>query len=277
MPPDPVQDSGDSSTATSGPSGATAMAEGKSGTLDSTVAQAHLRVAYHDPTPALSHDDALEIARTSGVLGDKAVLDGIRQLSGGDADWSSGFDKQTYWGGDFGADGDSFGNGYGRFNLGGGGGCTHDCGGIGAGAYHTLHNGGRAGEGYGIAGGNGIGLGPHTPGVPHGSIGQASAVGSLDKSIIRRYILRQYEKIRYCYDKQLLVHTGLSGDVVVQFLIRPNGTVASSHGEPGAGMDPQVASCAAEIIGAIEFPAPKDGGSVQVRFPLSFHPAGTDK
>jgi hypothetical protein len=35
-----------------------------------------------------------------------------------------------------------------------------------------------------------------------------------------------------------------------------------------------VASCVAEVIATISFPAPPKGGLVQVRYPFTFRPAG---
>ena len=107
--------------------------------------------------------------------------------------------------------------------------------------------------------------------VPTVSIGQPSAQGDLDKAIIRRYIKRNIQKIQYCYEKELLAKPGLSGTVATQFFITPNGNVASAS---GSGVDPNVASCVASVIKAIEFPKPKGGGGVQVNYPFTFRPAG---
>ena len=42
----------------------------------------------------------------------------------------------------------------------------------------------------------------------------------------------------------------------------------------GSGVDPEVASCVADVIRGIEFPKPKGGGGVQVNYPFTFRPAG---
>jgi hypothetical protein len=258
--------------------GATAMADGVRGTPDSTVAQAHMRVAMNDPMPKLSRERQLDEVRRSGFFMDDALSESIRTVTGGDDDISSQFDKATYYGTEFGADGDSRGFGMGRYGNGPGGGCTNNCGGIGAGRYNTIGDGHKAGHDFGLGGTGGGGLPGHHPRVPTGSVGLPVSVGDgLDKAIIRRYIMQRFEKLRYCYEKQLLVQAGLEGDVSVSFLIQPNGTVQGAVGQATGGMKQEVASCAADVIGAIEFPAPKDGGSVQVRFPLRFHPTGADK
>jgi hypothetical protein len=134
--------------------------------------------------------------------------------------------------------------------------------------YHTLGRGARAGDGYGIAGGGG-GLPGRKAGVPNVIISQANVIGEYDKSIIRRYIKRNLDKIAYCYERELLAHPGIVGEINVQFFIQPNGSVGSSAGK---GFDASVASCVADVVKTIEFPAPH--GGVQVNYPFNFRPAG---
>ena len=110
-----------------------------------------------------------------------------------------------------------------------------------------------------------------TAAVPTVSIGQPNAQGDLDKAIIRRYIKRNQQKIQHCYEKELVSKPNLSGTVMTNFLISPQGTVTDST---GSGVDPVVASCVAAVIRAIEFPKPKGGGNVQVNYPFIFRLGG---
>ena len=107
--------------------------------------------------------------------------------------------------------------------------------------------------------------------VPQLRIGQPSSVGDLDKAVIRRYIKRNINKVMYCYEKQLLTKPKLEGVVATEFFITPDGTVASAK---ATGVDPAVSTCIAAAIKDIQFPKPKGGGGVQVRYPFTFHPAG---
>ncbi|HEV7558022.1 MAG TPA: AgmX/PglI C-terminal domain-containing protein, partial [Kofleriaceae bacterium] len=144
------------------------------------------------------------------------------------------------------------------------------CGIYGSGGYRTIGSGPGTGEGYGPghAGGWGHGRHPQTPPVV---IGQPSNGGGLDKSIIRRYVKRNEEKIAYCYGKELLAHPNLEGEVLVQFMIAPDGTVQASNGR---GFDATVASCVASVVHGITFPRPTDNGPVQVNYPFTFHHRG---
>jgi hypothetical protein len=108
-------------------------------------------------------------------------------------------------------------------------------------------------------------------GTPSVSIGQPNAQGDLDKAIIRRYVKRNIQKVQYCYEKQLLGSPALSGTLMVQFFIRPDGKVGSAT---GSGVDPEVAACVVKVIESIEFPKPQGGGGVQVNYPFTFRPAG---
>nr|HEX4315151.1 AgmX/PglI C-terminal domain-containing protein [Kofleriaceae bacterium] len=268
--PPPPPENGDATDA-GGASGRTAMAEGKSGNRESQVTQEHTRqIENRNAPPQLSREAAREIAAHAGIFGSERLDDAIANISGGDADFSSGFDKTTMWGGLYGPSGESFGTGVGRFGVGPGGGCTVACGGIGSGRYNTIGDSGMHGK-YGPGNGYGEGLPKRNPGVPTVTISRPIATGGLDREIIHRYVRRAQQRISYCYEKQLLATPGLEGDVTVQFLILPNGTVGSSS---GAGMNSDVAQCVAGVVGAIAFPAPSDGGSVQVKYPFHFHASG---
>jgi hypothetical protein len=102
-------------------------------------------------------------------------------------------------------------------------------------------------------------------------IGQPQAVGDPDKAIIRRYVKRNIQKIQYCYEKELLAKSNLSGTVQTQFFITPNGNVASST---GSGVDPNVANCVASVIKGIEFPKPKGGGIAVITYPWILRASG---
>jgi hypothetical protein len=106
--------------------------------------------------------------------------------------------------------------------------------------------------------------------VPTTSLGSPNAQGDLDKALIRRFVKRNIQKIKYCYERELLAKPGLGGTVQTQFFISPDGTVASAS---ATGVDPTVADCIARVIRAIEFPAPKGGGGVQVNYPFTLRPA----
>jgi hypothetical protein len=272
-PPPPPEDQPDDGKDESGGTGqAMALDEGKMGKKDSDRAEGQYKMQKTQEDPQLARQQAIDAARTAGILGNTALVQGGAFASlTGTGDISSGFDDTNIYGGLLGNEAGEMngGFGYGRSGFGPGGGGT-GWGTIGTGRYGTIGHGSGTGTGYGVGGGRG-GMRGRTAAVPTVSIGQPNAQGDLDKAIIRRYIKRNIQKITYCYEKQLLAKPGLSGTVQTQFFITPNGNVATAS---GSGVDPEVANCVADVIHGIEFPKPKGGGGVQVNYPFTFRPAG---
>ncbi|MEP6865346.1 MAG: AgmX/PglI C-terminal domain-containing protein [Deltaproteobacteria bacterium] len=272
-PPPPPEDQPDDGKDESGGTGtAMALDEGKMGKKDSDRAEGQYKMQKNQEDPQLARQQAIEQARTAGILGSTALVQGGAFASlTGTGDISSGFDDTNIYGGLLGNEAGEMngGFGFGRSGFGPGGGGT-GWGTIGTGRYGTIGHGSGTGTGYGVGGGRG-GMRGRTSAVPTVSIGQPNSQGDLDKAIIRRYIKRNIQKIQYCYEKQLLAKPGLAGTVSTQFFISPNGNVTASN---GSGVDPEVANCVADVIHGIEFPKPKGGGGVQVNYPFTFRPAG---
>jgi hypothetical protein len=247
-----------------------ALPSGASGDPTATD-HGRLRIPDAHLPPAMSSSEAIRIARESGLVGNELLATAVADLAER-PDFLSGFDTDSYSGALVGADGGGAGSfGAGRTGLGAGGGCAAEpCGLIPGGSrYLTIGDGPGAGGSYGLPG-RGFGTGVHRPLLP--TIGPPQVDGpGYDKTIIRRYIRRSIDKIGYCYDKQLLAHPGIAGEVVVKFFIAPTGGVERSS---GTGFDPEVARCVADIIHAIEFPRPGDGIGVEVNYPFQFHAAG---
>ena len=126
-----------------------------------------------------------------------------------------------------------------------------------------------------VAGAKVIGMGPAPTGeqlarrghkITTLAIGQPMAQGDLDKALIRKVVKGARTKVTYCYEKALVASPSLAGTVTVQFFIKPDGTVASAA---ASGVDPDVASCVANVIKSLVFEKPKNGGGVQVVYPFT--------
>jgi hypothetical protein len=248
---------------------AEAFEEGKMGKEDSDRETGRYAAENKGVDPQLAKKQAIEQARTEGILG-VGLQEQLTTLTGS-ADFTSGLDDRTVFGGRLGDEvgemAGGFGTGASGFGPGGGG---TGWGTIGSGRYGTIGHGSGTGEGYGSGKGRG-GLSGRRSVVPQVHIGNATATGDLDKNIIRRYIRRQLARIKYCYEKQLLVNQGLQGTVVTNFVINGDGSVSNSK---AGGVNGDVSSCVADVISSIQFPKPKGGGIVQVRYPFNFRPTG---
>jgi outer membrane biosynthesis protein TonB len=100
------------------------------------------------------------------------------------------------------------------------------------------------------------------------TVGDATADDGLDKDIIRRIVRRHLERLRYCYERRLVEAPELAGTVEVTFLIGGAGAVVSSSAT-GVG-DNLLETCVADVVHRMQFPRPKRGSLVQVRYPFHF-------
>jgi len=276
VPPERKVEVGDADGGQSNPGAKMELEEGASGKLNAAKTDGHMAIKNNDVPPQLARQQAIEEARYAGVLGSASQMGAaFASLTSTDA-ISSGFDTTNAYGAMYGAyAGENAGNfGYGRSGFGAGGGCTMPpCGLVGPGNYGTIGNGTHAGDGWGGPGnGHDGGLRKHVSPVIDANISNARIVGDLDKSIIKRYIKQNIEKISFCYQHELIAHPGIGGEVLAQFFISPMGTVQASTAQ---GFDGTVSSCVAGVIANIEFPRPHGGGGVQVNYPFTFHQAGT--
>jgi pSer/pThr/pTyr-binding forkhead associated (FHA) protein len=268
------ENKGDSKTA-GGTGTKMALDEGKMGKKESTAKTGQYAIQKVEGVdPQLAREQRLEKARTAGILGViRAQQGGTFASLTATGDFSAGLDDRDIQGGLLGNEpGEMQGGwGYGISGVGAGGGGT-GLGTIGTGRYGTIGHGSGTGTGYGIGSGAG-GMRGRVPKQPTVSIGNATAVGDLDKNTIRRYVRQKLNQIEYCYQKQLVVKPTLAGTVNTQFTIDGNGRVIAS--KAGGLGDTEVESCVAGVIRSIQFPKPAGGGIVNVTsYPFTFRPAG---
>jgi hypothetical protein len=97
---------------------------------------------------------------------------------------------------------------------------------------------------------------------------QANLVGGYDRSKVARTLKANDFKFRYCYETQLLVKPNLTGVVTAEFSIEAaTGRVTESA---ASGVDPVVATCVADLIKTIRFPAQASAREI-VRISYPFH------
>ncbi len=273
VPPEVEPEDRDGSGDSEGMGAKMALREGEAGRPDVTT-QGHIRIAKSDRPPALSKAEIIQRARDAGVMGASASLAAAVGTLASEYDYASGFDNVSVYGNLYGADGEGKGVfGGGRSGLFEGGGCTMPpCGTIGTSNYGTIGTGTKAGDGWS---GPGTGWGRRdgrTARVPVPVLGRPITEGDLDKATIRRYIKRSINKISYCYEKELLANPTLGGTITVQFMISGTGKVQAAT---GSGFHAGVSECVADVVQQIEFPTPRNGGSVQVNYPFNFHRSGS--
>lgn len=253
------------------------LPSGKAGNPAESAENRRLQIKRSDSSDQQARLEEIDRARRSGILGSTAMRErNWGAIIGSDGNLA-GLDETTMFGNLYGDEAGAaagvFGGGPSGVGPGGGGDGI-----IGyKGNYDTI--GSFPGGGPNPFGGSCRGPGPCRGLRDRASVDPGGGVTfkdpqcgpngcGLDKAIIRRYVKRNMEKIRYCYEMQLLANPSLEGTVMASFIISPTGAVMSSKAD---GVDGKVASCVAGVVGAIAFPRP--GDAVQVNYPFTFrHP-----
>ncbi|MEZ4359070.1 MAG: AgmX/PglI C-terminal domain-containing protein [Kofleriaceae bacterium] len=124
-----------------------------------------------------------------------------------------------------------------------------------------------AGEVRAAKGTGGEGTGPREVSVKPGTA--SGDFGSLTREEIDKVVRARANLIRACYQRELNRKRGLSGKLVVNFVIAADGAVKSTRIDPGSSLrDEDVERCARAIITKLRFPA-KGGGIVNYPFLFS--------
>jgi TonB family protein len=94
------------------------------------------------------------------------------------------------------------------------------------------------------------------------------------KEEIQRVIAGNRDKVRACYDAALKNNPGIHGDLVVAFVINPDGSV--KHAEVNWSESelhvPELDSCAIDALQTLKFPPSSRGLESKVNYPFNFNP-----
>jgi hypothetical protein len=226
-----------------------------------------------NPDPHLARQQALQEARTFGLIGMLNSMDGSTGLTvPWGRDTALGIDDSTALGNMFGLD---------IGEAGGSGGLSVsglEQGGGGVGAGIGLDRVGTCGAGpcLGLPGGFGASLGRQGPGHKTTAPrlrpqGITSVGGRLPPEVIQRVVRQNFGRFRQCYEDGLRRNPTLEGRVAVRFVIGRDGAV-SNAGNGGSDLaDSGVVSCVIGAYYGLSFPAPEDG-VVKVVYPILFTP-----
>ena len=92
--------------------------------------------------------------------------------------------------------------------------------------------------------------------------------GELDENTIKTYIRRYLSGIKWCYQDRLQANRKLGGKLTLAFTILPNGSVHDPRAANSTLGDATLEACITNKMARWKFPAPKDGGVVEVGYPL---------
>lgn len=133
---------------------------------------------------------------------------------------------------------------------------------------------GRVGTGLGAAGhGNGIIGGQARVAIRSGGSEETVVMGSIDADAIDAAIRAHADEFRNCYEREINAeHPALAGRIGTTFVIGSGGRVTEAGVESSTLGNANVERCTIAVIKRIDFPAPRGGGVVQVKYPFKYSP-----
>jgi hypothetical protein len=121
----------------------------------------------------------------------------------------------------------------------------------------------------GLVFGTGSGYGVSTrrpPGSPAVLVQAPVTDGGLDAAIVRRHLKLHTPSFLYCYEARLVAKPELAGALAGKLAIGLDGRVTSATVD---GVDPEIATCFQQALGAIELPKPTAATNVTVTWQLA--------
>jgi hypothetical protein len=99
--------------------------------------------------------------------------------------------------------------------------------------------------------------------------GSPDAEGGLSKEQINRVVRAHAAAVKYCYEKELQRHQGLSGRIDLAWVIRPNGTVDRAHVARSTMGNKEVEGCIERQVHNWQFPK-SNAETIVGTYPLLF-------
>lgn len=107
----------------------------------------------------------------------------------------------------------------------------------------------------------------------------AAPADTRGKEDIQRVVAENRDKVRACYDAALATNPGIKGDLVISFVIDPEGNVktAETNWSESDLHVPELDTCAVEAVKTFKFPPSSRGLESKVNYPFNFNPVATTK
>jgi hypothetical protein len=117
-------------------------------------------------------------------------------------------------------------------------------------------------------------LAPATSEGDGGRIGSRIREPGRGSEDIRAIVVAHRDEARACYDKSLVAHPGIEGDLVIRWTIDPKGIVTQVVNDTARSqiLEPSLVSCIAEVLTNIQFAPSQRGFETRALYPFNFHP-----
>jgi hypothetical protein len=114
---------------------------------------------------------------------------------------------------------------------------------------------------------------PRAVSGPRISFGTTTVSAGLPPEVVLRITRQNFGRFRVAYERGLKRNKTLSGRIVVQFTIGPDGSVLTASEQGSSIADSDVIHDVVRSLVNLSFPTPAGGGPVLVTLPLDFSPA----
>jgi len=97
--------------------------------------------------------------------------------------------------------------------------------------------------------------------------------------MVQKMVMEHRSTVRKCYEDALKELPGLHGDLVIHFVLDPEGKVkkAELNQEQSTLKSPKVTECAINVIKGIKFPPSSRGMQSEINYPFNLNPQKTQK
>ncbi len=112
------------------------------------------------------------------------------------------------------------------------------------------------------------------PTLPEAQPASSEPRDTRGKEQIQQVIADNRQKVRACYDAALEKNPGIVGDLVVSFVIAPDGDVkqAEVNWSESDLHIPELDTCTVDAVKTFKFPASSRGLESKVNYPFNFNP-----
>jgi len=95
---------------------------------------------------------------------------------------------------------------------------------------------------------------------------------SRTSEVVQKMVMEHRPTVRKCYEAALKELPGLQGDLVIHFVLDPEGKVkkAELNQEMSTLKSPKVTECAINVIKGIKFPPSSRGMQSEINYPFNF-------
>jgi hypothetical protein len=113
--------------------------------------------------------------------------------------------------------------------------------------------------------------------IDAGRVGRHAHEPGRGREDIRALVVAHRDEARSCYEKALLTHPGIEGNLVIRWTIDPKGAVTqvASDATRSQILEPSLVSCIGDVLTRIQFAPSQRGFETKAFYPFNFHPRNT--